>query len=375
MKKLVTFFIALVIVLSSMSFQVFALDTTKPGTFFSNEQVAKAEEIKDKYGIDAIFLYTQKSENKFNSLEDFINDFLQKNNITEKYFVFAADEQYYYYLWSSDLDGIFHSVDGSYIAKCISGEEFSPSKAEDSFYDLLLKMLENRTNCPYKYIKDQAGVLTDSQEKEINDKLTAFKENNKLDLVVVLTNGIDNGEYYYDDRMAFADDYYDYNGYSKDGALLLVNIGASDVYTRGNSWISTSGKCIGLLEDEISNIGSKLTFKLENGSFYEASMAFPDIIGDFIKSNKRTQYGIIGLITLVISLIGAFAYTKTLKNQLKSVKDATDANDYIVNNSLNVVRSYDHFLYSHVTKTARESSSGGSSHTSSSGSSHGGGGF
>ena len=237
--------------------------------------------------------------------------------------------------------------------------------------------MENRINCPYKYIKDQADVLTDEQEKELDGILASFSKSNNADFVVVFANGIDNGDYKNDDRMAFADDYYDYNGYAKDGTLLLVNIGAHGIYSRGNSWISTSGKCIYSVDDsDISSIGSKLTPMLISGEYFEAVKSYSSMTEKYLKQDKNEGIPLVAIITIVLSIIVAFIYTGKLKKQLKSVKDATDANDYIVDGSLNISRAYDHFLYAHVTKTARESSSSsGGSHTSSSGSSHGGGGF
>lgn len=374
MKKIITFLVSFIIVISGLTIPAFAVDTNMYGTFYTQEQEDKAKEIKNEYGIDAIYIYIDKSEGEMGDLRDYIDNYIVENNLDNKYFILALNRDYYYYEWSADLDDIFHSVDGSYIATSIYNDDISVM--EDNFYSLLSKMLYNRTNCPYKYIKDQAGVLTDEQEKELNDKLTLYKENNGIDLVVVLTNGIDNGVYYYDDRMDFADDYYDYNGYDKDGALLLVNIEEFDKYSSGNSWISTSGKCIRLIsEDDISRIGSHLTPYLEAGEFYEAINYYPDLINSNIKVSKTSQYGLMAIITIVICIIVAFVYTGRLKRQLKSVSDATDANEYIVDNSLNLRRSYDHYLYSNVVKTPRDTGKSGSSHTSSSGSSHGGGGF
>ncbi|MBR7071117.1 MAG: TPM domain-containing protein, partial [Clostridia bacterium] len=366
-----------VIVFFCAAISSFATETDRPGTFFSDQQIEKAQQIKERYGIDTIFLYTDQLSEETDQLRQFTKDYLIQNQITNKYFVLAENPEYYYYEWSEDLDDVFHSIDGTYIVNSISYDEsgnlLSPGDAEDLYYDLLAKMLENRTNCPYKYIIDQAGVLTDAEEKEINNTLISFREKNKFDLVVVLTNGVSNS-----DRMPFADDYYDYNGYAKDGALLLVNINEFDTYTKGNSWISTSGSCIDLISsDDISDIGSDLTPLLLDGNYFEAVNKFPDLVNRTIKAQKVGTYGAMGAVTAAVCVIVAFIYCGKLKRQLKSVQDAIDANDYIVGNSLNIARAYDHYLYSHVTKTERQSksSSGSSSHTSSSGSSHGGGGF
>ncbi len=224
---------------------------------------------------------------------------------------------------------------------------------------------------PYPYINDQADVLTEEQERALDEKLGSFSRENALDLVVVLASGIDT-EY---DRMTFADDYYDYNGYAEDGALLLVNLDALGCYTRGNSWLSTAGSCIDrITPEDISDIGAELTPLLLNGSYYEAVSLFPDLVGNVLQAHRTGNLGIMGLIALVVGFIGAFAYTGKLKKQLKSVSDAANANSYVVDHSLTVTRGYDHFLYATITKTKKESKSS-SSHTSSSGSSHGGGGF
>ncbi len=376
MKKTVAFIISLFLFISFFNFGTFALETTRPGTFFTEEQVAKSQEIKDKFGFDAILLYAEDQANDFDTLNRYKDSFIEKSGINEKYFVFAFNNEYYCYEWSDDLDEVFHSIDGIYIAKSIAHDNLSPSEIEDGFFDIIIKMTENRLSAPYKYIKDHAGVLTDSQEKAINEKLISFYKDNDADLVVVLTNGLDNGDYYNDDRMDYADDYYDYNGYSKDGALLLVNISAFDEYFSKNSWISTSGKFIGRIsDDDVSDIGSKLTPILENGDYNRAVNEFITLVEKDIKDDNAQSIGSLVLIVIVVSVIVAFVYTGRLKKELKSVQSATEANDYLVDNSLVLTGSYDHFLYSHVTKTAKSSSNGSSSHTSSSGSSHGGGGF
>ncbi|MCQ2449274.1 MAG: TPM domain-containing protein [Clostridia bacterium] len=377
MKKLFTLLFTLIIVASCLSFSASAVNVG--GTYVSETQSAKAKSIQDKFGVNAVFAYFDQDANT--SLVDLTEDYIAKNKITGKYTVFALSDDYYYFTWSKELSDTFHSDDSTFVASTLLGKvdknDLSIETVSEDYYDLIAEMLENRTNCPYKYIKDHAGVLTDEQEKKLNDKLKAYKKEHKADLVIVLTNGIDNGSNTRDDRMDYADDFYDYNDYDKNGALLLVNIGPFDSYSTQNSWISTAGKYINsITEDDISDIGSKLTPLLLDGSYYEAADKFIDLAEGTVKGNIAKQRGFIALITAIVGIIVAFCYTGSLKKQLKSVATATEANHYIVDNSLNITRSYDHFLYANVTRVARESSSsGGGSHTSSSGSSHGGGGF
>lgn len=224
-------------------------------------------------------------------------------------------------------------------------------------------------------IIDNADVLTDAQETSLNDKLTAFRDSNKFDVVIVTSTGV-----LPDERMAYADDFYDYNNYgygkNRDGVLLLVNIGTDGVYSEGNSWISTCGKGIKYVNDEkIAEIGRNLTPLLVSGNYDEALNLFPALVKADISENIRKSITFIIVFTVIVSAISAFLYGSNLKKKLHTVEEAAEADEYIRNDSLRITRSYDHFLYANVTMVKRESSNNSSTHTSSSGTTHGGGGF
>ena len=130
--------------------------------------------------------------------------------------------------------------------------------------------------------------------------------------------------------------------------------------------------------------------ELKHNNYYEAFNIYADLSDKFLtqaKTDKPYDKGnlpkepiSIFWIPIVIGL-GMFIarfIVKGMENQLETVRPALAANSYIKENSLNVTRSEDQFLYSTVNKTAKaketsSSSSGGSStHTSSSGRTHGG---
>lgn len=231
------------------------------------------------------------------------------------------------------------------------------------------------------YVVDQAEILSDTEEKILTNKIEALRDSYQIDIVIVTAKGVDP-----DYRMAYADDFYDYNGYgygdNNSGVLLLTNIMDDGSYERNNSWISTTGSCIAYFsDDDIQEIGADITPYLLSGDYYEAYDLYIDdcakAIDYDITGNSIEKVGyIIGGI-LVVGLIGAWLHMSKLKRQLISVNDARDANDYLVENSMHIDSSYDLYLYSAVTKTAKpkESSSGSSTHSGSSGTSHGGGGF
>lgn len=378
MKKTILLLISLILIAVFVCAPVFGAEDSIPA---ENEAINKASlAIKEKYGIEAYLICIFDDETP----SDAANILIEEEGISTNYIVLAVSESLYYCEWSEDLDTVFNHGDDDYILYSIIDYNddgkvvFNPESMSTKYYSLLDTMLCNRLNNPYKYIADQAGVLSDTEKKAIDDKLQAFREENEYDVVIVTVTGISP-----DDRMEYADDYYDYNGYGygddKDGVLLLVNIDAGNEYFQGNSWISTCGKLIDPIDDDaVSSIGGELTPLLLEGKYYDAVNLFPDLICEEVSDYNRSKVIFIVFFAGIFSVIVACLYTNKLKKALKSVRYADNANDNIVDGSMSISRSYDNFLYSHVSKTARpssSSSSSSSSHTSSSGTSHGGGGF
>ena len=172
---------------------------------------------------------------------------------------------------------------------------------------------------------------------------------------------------------AFADDYYDHNGYREDGVLLLVAMNSRDY------WISTSGYGITAFTDAgIDYIADAFLTDLSEGNYASAFETYAELCDEFI-TEAKAPYPVLKnlLISVVIGFIIAFIATAIMRSKLKSVRSKAGATDYVRKGSFRVTRSHDFFLYRTVSRRARpknESSGGSSTHTSSSGRSHGGGG-
>lgn len=239
---------------------------------------------------------------------------------------------------------------------------------------------------------DEAGLLSESEFSLLEEKLNSLSEELNFDIVVVTVDGLDGKS-----PMAFADDYYDYNGYgygaNHDGCLFLISMEERDWY------VSTTGYGITAITDYgIDYIESAVVPYLSSGDYYGAFNEFAETVVDFVvEARNGSAYDIDNTIDgynpnerstgdkiktvliciaagLIISLIVTFGIKRSYT---KAVKFNRDARNYLVPNSMKITNSYDNFLYSTVTKVKiqTESSSGGSStHTSSSGTSHGGGG-
>lgn len=216
-------------------------------------------------------------------------------------------------------------------------------------------------------VEDYADVLTDTEEAELLSKLEALSAANDIEIGVVTVDSNEGKT-----PEAFADDFYDYNGYgygeNDDGFIVVFNTGEGD--GNRNLWISTHGKGIDLLTDmEIDVIIEMMITPIKNGDFAGA-------FDNFVEESESAIDESISLLAIPLAIaIGfgiAFLIVKIQASKLKTVVQKADAADYVGN----VVLTYqnDQFMYRNVVRSPKVKSDSSSTHTSSSGRSHGGGG-
>lgn len=243
---------------------------------------------------------------------------------------------------------------------------------------------------------DMADLLTDSEESELLGILDEISERQQVDIVVVTVDSME-GE----TAMVYADDFYDYNNYGfgseQDGILLLISMDERDWY------ISTSGYGITAITDAGREYMSELFVSdLSTGNYAVAFTNFAKLCDDYItqaKTGEPYDVGnlpdesfepVWGLITaLGIAFIISLIVTGIMRMQLKSVYSQSAADNYVKQDSMQLTKKNDLFLYKHVDRRKRAENtssssssssrssnhSGGSrTHTSSSGKTHGGGG-
>lgn len=225
---------------------------------------------------------------------------------------------------------------------------------------------------------DMAGVIEDDKESQLKNKLDSMSEEWNCDVVIVIVESLQGKSV-----TAYADDYYDYNGYGMgagdNGILLLVSRGDRE-------WaISTYGKGIDVFTDkEQEYIMNQVQPELKNNDYYRASSTFADLCDESLELYDRTGKGhdtrnflkgfwYCCLFSGVVALICVMA----MKGKLKTVAFQKGAREYVKNGSMHVTAQRELFLYKNVTKTVKQSSSSSSSgrsstHRSSSGRSHGG---
>ena len=229
---------------------------------------------------------------------------------------------------------------------------------------------------------DGADLLDTAEEKELLEQLDEISERQQCDVVVVTTDSL-NGK----TPEAYADDFYDYNGYGmgedNDGMLLLVSM-------EKRKWhISTCGFGIEALTDAgIEYISENFLPDLSDGNYGDAFRIYASLCDEFITQAKEGNAYDVGNmpkgkvsllwipVSLLIGLVIALVVTGCMRAQLKTVRRQAAAVNYMKPGSMNLKVSRDIFLYRTVTRTERpkENEGGSSTHSSSSGETHGGGG-
>lgn len=228
------------------------------------------------------------------------------------------------------------------------------------------------------HVVDNADLLTDQQENTLKSKLSSISSRHNCDVVVVTVQSVGSKT-----PEAFADDFFDYNGYKPDGILLLVSMQDRDWH------VSTTGKGINAVNSAaLRRIERDVVSELSDARYYNAFDKFGDLCDTFLtyqaqgKPYKESpvSVGKAAIAAIASGFAAGGIGTGRMKRKLKSVHRKTNAGDYVRAGSLKIVRSSDMFLFKNVSRVEiqRTSSSsgggGGGTHISSSGVSHGGGG-
>jgi len=252
-------------------------------------------------------------------------------------------------------------------------------------------------------IVDIAGVLTSDELAELTQKANNLRYTYDMDVVIVVVRDLDGKS-----AQDYADDFYDTNGYGVgseySGVLLLIATESRDW------WISTCGDGIYALTDYgIERIFSSFSGYLSHNNYYAAFRAYLEALPEYFEAFKdgdpidgfagnyegpgsyqpgdaedvvyydSSSFGVKNiLISLLIGCAVAAIVLLIMSGMMNTKRKQRSATDYVAKDSYRLNGYSDLFLYSNVTKVARQdnSSSGGgsSTHSSSSGRSHGGGG-
>ncbi|MBQ4370229.1 MAG: TPM domain-containing protein [Oscillospiraceae bacterium] len=255
-------------------------------------------------------------------------------------------------------------------------------------------------------VNDEAGLLEDGEIEKLERKLEKVFEDHDFELAI-LTAESTRGK----SVEAFADDYYDENGYGygleRDGALIVVSMAERDVY------ISTAGSGQRIFTDYgIDYVLDDVAGYLSDGDYYRAFNAFIEdseelleqaeggeaydidnpidgyeqeeyYSGSYQERSKGSRVAGKLIPAAIVSFLISLLVVGGMKRKMNTAVKHEDARDYVRPGSFVLTRQRDTFLYCNVTRVRRQTDDdrggrgghGGSSiHFSSSGISHGGGG-
>ena len=344
--------------------------------FTADEETAilsKINDICNTYSIDALVLTV--TDNEGMTIADYLEKFYTDNGYSDDgIMVIISTETNTFYTNAVGRcarvmdEAAYTIVDDAFLAEDTYAAGI---EALLDAFDTLLVDLEDVTG-DLPYVIDNADLLTDTEETALADKLTEISTRLECDVIVLTEASIDT------EAQAYADDYFDYNGYGqggqRDGILMLVSMDP-------RKWhVSGSGICNSDLVS-LDYICEEIVGYLQNESYATCFNSFADRCDNAVSAARNGEAykepfkpGMSLVISVVIGFIVAFIATGIMKGKLKTVRANNLAQNYADPGSLNVYNARDMFLYIQVTYTEKsnDSDSSNGSHTSSSGRSHSG---
>ena len=356
------------------------------------------EDIYVNYGISAVILYVKSTDNDglLNYSGKFYNEGMREGYLDEAGVIFVlseGDAEWAIYFNGrakeifdlSDVDKLFSKYDDA--------ETYYGGFMD--YIDAVSQHLENRGVQPIPAdrqlprLVDDANLFTAEQEATLLARLDEISERQRCDVVIVTVASIGRKS-----PTAFADDYYDYNGYghgdNDDGILFLLSMEERDwaisTYSFGLTAFTDAGQAY---------IFNAIKSDLGSDRYYDAFDKYVTLCDEFLtaarngdpidthnlpKTSVDKVMSVIGWIFMlgICFLVSHFIMKSLKRSSARPLSTKQTAHGYTVEGSLIVTRSEDEFLHKNVSQTVRVSttSSGGgggsSSHSSSSGRSHGG---
>lgn len=242
---------------------------------------------------------------------------------------------------------------------------------------LLLLSLSPAVLANGQTVVDEANLLTPQQEEDLAVYAESIINEYGMDVAIVVVSSLDGKS-----AQAYADDYFDYNGYGigddDSGVLFLLAIDDREYA------ISTYGKAIDALSDrDIDELLDCVYNEFVSGNYYLGLRTYLDNLEnefyDYAQSGKpgKPNYASIGIISLAVGAGAGGIGLAAMRSGMKTAKPQVGARSYLTENSFTLPVNQDTFLYTRTSRTPIPSSSSGggrgSTHTSSSGRSHGGG--
>lgn len=274
------------------------------------------------------------------------------------YFTPTIDEN----LTSTDAQELFKSYDSqtdydSAVSSFFSTSEpllASVSDAGDE--EIVLNEPSVTETETHSRIVDYASVLPEYELEKLNSLADSTSNQYRCDVSVVFVESTDGKKI-----QAFADDFYDYNGYgygnNSDGIMLVIAVADREyaTVTNGYGMTAVTNSVLDYLEESFAD-------DLTADKWADAALDFITACGEILYNAKYTQQtgsqvkqtelNPIRLIpiNIVIGLVIGFIAVGIMKSKHKSVSKKTEASDYLRSGSFKLTYTNDRFIRSQVNR-------------------------
>ena len=230
----------------------------------------------------------------------------------------------------------------------------------------ILLALSAPVNAAQQRVMDNADLLTTEEELSLLNKADAIALKYQMDVAILTVDTTG-----YKSIQAFADDYYDNNGYGfgddHSGIIFVVCMDTREYA------ISTCGRAISVIDDtDLAGIEAMVRTALSEGNYADAFQTYLNGVEaeyEDADPNSSRNTTIRVVISLAVGLVVALIVIFVMRRNMNTARMQHGARNYMTDGSYDLFRCHDIYLYSHTSRTRKSESS---THSSSSGRSHGG---
>lgn len=219
-------------------------------------------------------------------------------------------------------------------------------------------------------VYDNADLLSEEEEESLNQMCIDATEKSQSDYVIVTVDSLGGKTV-----TAYADDFYDNNGFGYEeaegtGTIFLISM------NERKCAFSSSGECTNLFSQSASDkIVEEVTAYLSDGEYYDGFRTYIEKTSEYIENDGKFSSQIIldNIIQIVVSFVVASVIVWILYSGSRS-KMCVNGYTYASGHKSNVLQQHDVFQRTTTVRRHIDNSPKGGSgvHIGSSGNSHGG---
>ncbi len=246
---------------------------------------------------------------------------------------------------------------------------------EDGTYSFIYSIqpeTENMSSIDKKYISDDADILSDEEEAKLTSLATRVLFYHDIDAAVHTVNGVSGMTI-----EEYADRYYTENGFSYDCILLVIDPVSREYYFLTNGYATTA-----FYDTKLDSLVSSVTEFLSKNDYNAASTVFFENVYGYLEAihndiemsysfNKPSNMMTSNIlkreaILIIVSLAVAGIVIFILQRKMNTAHQKREANEYLVDGSLNITSGGDYFITKNIVRVPKQSGNSNSGRSSSS---------